>query len=151
MRHLLTHTGGWVGDYFAEHGSGDDALARIVEDLPKLPQLTPLGEVWSYNNAGFYVAGRVSRSSPGSRTSSVVAELLLEPLGLEHSLFFADEDVMTRASPSGHHRVPTRPRRSSPGRGRSGAPTMPPAGSHRRCVDLLRYARFHLVATGRGS
>ena len=59
MRHLLTHTGGWIGDYFDDLGSGDDALARMCESLAVLPQLTPLGEVWSYNNAGFYLAGRV--------------------------------------------------------------------------------------------
>lgn len=33
MRHLLTHTGGWVGDYFADCGSGDDALARMVAKM----------------------------------------------------------------------------------------------------------------------
>ena len=59
MRHLLTHTGGWIGDYFDDFGSGDDALARMCESMSTLPQLTPLGEVWSYNNAGFYLAGRV--------------------------------------------------------------------------------------------
>ena len=29
LRHLLTHTGGWAGDYFVRTGSGDDALAKI--------------------------------------------------------------------------------------------------------------------------
>ena len=51
MRHLLMHTAGWVGDYFSDHGAGDDALERMVADLDRLPQLTSLGEVWSYNNA----------------------------------------------------------------------------------------------------
>jgi len=27
--------------------------------MSTLPQLTPVGEVWAYNNAGFYLAGRV--------------------------------------------------------------------------------------------
>jgi len=27
LRHLFTHTGGWVGDYFLDTGPGDDALA----------------------------------------------------------------------------------------------------------------------------
>src|ERR1044071_6967307 len=26
VRHLLTHTGGWVGDYFNDFGNGEDAL-----------------------------------------------------------------------------------------------------------------------------
>src|SRR5215213_3644320 len=26
VRHLLTHMGGWVGDYFNDFGNGDDAL-----------------------------------------------------------------------------------------------------------------------------
>src|SRR5919108_4145309 len=30
LRHLLTHTAGWVGDYFADTGRGDDALARVI-------------------------------------------------------------------------------------------------------------------------
>src|SRR5690348_1813710 len=28
MQHLLTHTGGWEGDYFDDLSAGDDALAR---------------------------------------------------------------------------------------------------------------------------
>ena len=59
VRQLLTHTGGWLGDYFDDLGPGDDALARMIERLADAPQLTPLGEVWAYNNTAFYVAGRV--------------------------------------------------------------------------------------------
>src|SRR5512134_244980 len=71
-RHLLMHTAGWVGDYFADHGGGDDALARMVADLEQLPQLTPLGQVWSYNNAGFYLAGRVIEVIAGEPYERVV-------------------------------------------------------------------------------
>jgi CubicO group peptidase (beta-lactamase class C family) len=142
MRHLLTHTGGWIGDYFADHGSGDDALAGIVEDLPRLPQLTPLGEVWSYNNAGFYIAGRVLEIVAGEPYERLVHRVLLEPLGLEHSLFFA-EDVMTRRFAVGHHRAgdgpPTVARPWPIGRAHHAA-----GGIASTVVDLLRYARFHL-------
>ena len=31
VRHLLTHTGGWIGDYFNDFGNGDDALAKICK------------------------------------------------------------------------------------------------------------------------
>ena len=54
MRHLMTHTGGWEGDYFLDTGDGDDALERYVAAMAELPQLTPLGTQWSYNNAAFY-------------------------------------------------------------------------------------------------
>src|SRR5579859_3608369 len=42
MRHLLTHTAGWLGDYFDDTGRGDDALQRIGERLAALPQISPL-------------------------------------------------------------------------------------------------------------
>src|SRR5712692_1446760 len=103
MRHLLTHTGGWIGDYFDASGSGDDALARIAESMSTLPQLTPLGEIWSYNNSGFYLAGRVLEVLTAMPYEQAVRELVLEPLGLEHTFFFAD-DVMTRRFAVGHDR-----------------------------------------------
>jgi len=142
MRHLLTHTGGWVGDYFDDLGSGDDALARICDGMSTLPQLTPVGEVWSYNNAGFYLAGRVIEVVAGKPYEQAVQELVLEPLGLANSFYFAD-DVMTRRFAVGHHRnddaPPTVARPWGIGRAHH------PAGGIASTVrDLLRYARFHL-------
>jgi CubicO group peptidase (beta-lactamase class C family) len=141
LRHLLTHTGGWVGDYFADHGAGDDALARMVGELRRLPQLTPLGEVWSYNNAGFYLAGRVLEVVAGVPFERLARDVLLEPLGLGHTLFFAEE-VMTHRFAVGHHRSddgpPTVARPWAIGRAHHAA-----GGLASTVVDLLRYARFH--------
>jgi CubicO group peptidase (beta-lactamase class C family) len=141
-RHLLTHTGGWIGDYFDDYGSGDDALARMCNSLAMLPQLTPLGEVWSYNNAGFYLAGRVVEVLTGKPYEAALDELVLEPLGLEQTFFFAD-DVMTRRFAVGHHRSedgpPTVARPWGIGRAHHAA-----GGLASTVGDLLRYARFHM-------
>lgn len=67
---LLTHSTGWYGDDFTDTGSDDGALARyITEVLPRQLQLFPPDAHFSYNNAGFDVLGRLSRSSPARRTT----------------------------------------------------------------------------------
>ena len=140
IRHLLTHTGGWVGDYFDDFGWGDDALARMVEQVGELPQLTPLGAVWSYNNAGFYVLGRVIEVVTGRTFEAAMRELVLDPLGLEHAYYFMD-DVITRRFVVGHEldeSEQTTVSRPWPiGRAAHAA-----GGLVTSVHELLRYARF---------
>jgi CubicO group peptidase (beta-lactamase class C family) len=135
MRHLLTHTGGWAGDYFASCGAGDDALARMVARLDRLEQLTPLGELWSYNNAGFYIAGRVIEVLTAEPYDAALRTLVLDPLGLKRSFFFADEALTYRFA-VGHNRqgAVARPWWLA----RTAAPV---GGLIATVTDLLRYAR----------
>ena len=141
-RHLFTHTGGWIGDYFDDLGAGDDALARMVEEIRILPQLTPLGEVWSYNNAGFYLAGRIIERITKQTFEQAVQDLVLDPLGLENTFFFAD-DVMTRRFCVGHLRgEEDRPAVARPWS--IGRAAHPAGGLSSTVGDLLRYARFHM-------
>lgn len=141
LRHLLTHTAGWTGDHFRDTGRGDDALARIVASLADLEQVTPLGEVWSYNNAAFYLAGRVIEGVTEMPYEAAVRHLVLEPLGLTNSYFFPEE-VMIRSFAVGHTTIDGRcvvatpwpiPRSANPAGGLAST-----AG------DQLRYARFHM-------
>ena len=141
IRHLLTHMGGWVGDFFHDTGAGDDALPKYMADMADLEQLAPLGTVWSYNNSGFYLAGYVIEVVTGQSYQAALKELLLDPLGLER-VFFDPGDVMTHRFAVGHNV------------GEEGAQVARPwplpraayaaGGITCRVRDLLRYARFHL-------
>ena len=142
VQHLLTHTGGWLGDYFDDLGRGDDALRRIVARMAKqTPQLTPLGEVWSYNNSAFYVAGRLIETMYKKSYETAVTETLLAPLGMQMSFFFAEEAITHKVA-SGHRRtlhgnVVVRPWAL--------ARTASPAGGIiSTAPDQLRWALLHL-------
>jgi len=59
VRQLLTHTAGFEGDIFTDTGVGDDAVEKYLGVLHEVPQLFAPGELWSYNNAGFVLLGRL--------------------------------------------------------------------------------------------
>jgi CubicO group peptidase (beta-lactamase class C family) len=141
IHHLLTHTGGWAGDFFHATGEGDEALARYVADMAELPQLVPLGSHWSYNNAGFSLAGHIIERVVGKSYETALKDLVLEPLGLQAS-FFDPGEVMTHRFAVGHNVTEGTARVARPWPlGRS----IHPAGGLTSTVqDLLRYARFHL-------
>jgi CubicO group peptidase (beta-lactamase class C family) len=140
MRHLLTHTGGWVGDYFDDFGMGEDALAKMVDKMADLDQITPLGQVWSYNNSGFYLAGRAIEVVVGVSFEKAIQELVFDPLGLEMSFFFTD-DVITHRFAVGHTVVDKQPKVARPWA--VGRAIHPAGGIVCSAGDLLRFARFH--------
>jgi CubicO group peptidase (beta-lactamase class C family) len=141
MTHLLTHTGGWEGDEFADTGMGDDALTRYVAGMAELPQLTPPGAIFNYNNAGFSLAGRVVEAVTGQSFEAAMREWLLGPLGMRQAAFFADE-VITERFAVGHI---VRDEGATVARPWALARSAHPAGGLAANVhDLFRYARFHL-------
>jgi CubicO group peptidase (beta-lactamase class C family) len=141
MRHLLTHTGGWEGDYFDDFGMGDDALAKMVTKIAELPQLMPLGEIWSYNNSGFYLVGRVLEVLNGTNFERAIQELVLGPLSLRQSFFFP-QDVITHRFVVGHEVVDKQPTVARPWA--VGRAVHPAGGLVCTAGDLLRYAHFHM-------
>jgi CubicO group peptidase (beta-lactamase class C family) len=141
LRHLVTHTGGWDGDIDTDTGWGDDALARYVEALSAQPQLLPVGTTWSYNNAGFCVAGRVIEKVTQSSFEAAVTDLVLTPLGMSDS-FYSPVAAATRRFAVGHVSGPRRPSVAHTW-GLSRA--MAAAGGLLSTVrDQLVWARFHL-------
>ena len=103
LRHLMTHTAGWAGDEVSDtdFGSGDDALARAIATFPDRPQILPLGSVWSYNNSGFWLAGRVIEVVSAMTLEAAITELVFRPLGMTHTFFF-EADAITRRVAVGH-------------------------------------------------
>ena len=139
---LLNHTAGWSGDDFTDTGEGDDALARYVEHMAELAQVSPPGHIVSYNNTSLSLAGRVIEKVTGKSYEQAVRELILEPVGLEDTLFFPN-DIMTRRFVAGHRREedgtlkvlrPWAMARSGNAMG----------GLSATGPDQIRWARFHL-------
>lgn len=141
MRHLMTHTGGWVGDYFLDTGNGDDALERYAAAMSDLPQLTPLGAQWSYNNAAFSLAGHVIAKITAKTFEAALKDLVLDPLGLRRSLI-NPHDVMVHRFAAGHASLNGRTYVLSPWPiPRS---NWPAGGITASVMDLIHYGRFHL-------
>ncbi len=144
LRHLLTHTAGFVGDDFTDTGPGDDAVARYVAHLVELPQLTPLGELWSYCNSGFVVAGRIIEVVTGQSYEQAIRELVFAPLDMRHS-FLSGAEVMTHRFVVGHISPFDDSGQVEVARPWGLARSAHPAGGVISCVpDLLRYARVML-------
>jgi CubicO group peptidase (beta-lactamase class C family) len=149
VRQLLTHMGGWVGDYFNDFGNGDDALDKMVKDIAKLPQIHPLGKIWSYNNTGFNIASRIIEIVTKKPYEQVVQEILFDPIRLNMSFFYPSDLFFTYRFVVGHQKV--KDKRSSPvdkvkvarpwaiGRANNGV-----GGVLSTVRDLLKYARFHM-------
>ena len=141
IRHLLTHTSGWVGDFFEDTGAGDDALPKYMAKMADLEQLAPIGTVCSYNNSGFYLAGYIIEKVTGEKYEDALKEFVLEPIGLENC-YFDPGDVITHRFAVGH------------GVGEEGTSVARPWPLPRAAYaagglvcpikDLLCYARFHL-------
>ena len=142
LRHLLNHTAGWEGDYFNDFGTGDEALEKMVKALGNLNQMTPLGDIWSYNNAAFYIAGRVIEVITGKAFEIVIKELVFEPLDMSMSFFYPDDIMITHRFVVGHDLIDKKNKVSRPWAiPRAGAPA---GGVVANVHDMLSFARFHM-------
>jgi CubicO group peptidase (beta-lactamase class C family) len=139
---LLNHTAGWAGDLMDNTGDGDDALAKYVEKMADIEQVTALGAACSYNNASLSLAGRVIEKVTGKTYEQAVRDLLLDPLGMTQTFFFPNE-IMTRRFAAGHNQHPdgsiTVARPWALPRGGN-----PAGGMSANARDQMIWARLHL-------
>ena len=137
---LLTHTGGWEGQVSGPE-RGEDTLRNFVTTITDLMQVAPPAAAWSYNNAGFSVAGRVIEQVTGTSINRAVRDLVFTPLGLTHAGTTAGDFIVNRFA-AGHANAGDSPatlqRPFSPS-------TSVTAGGVGLCItDLMAYAKFHM-------
>jgi CubicO group peptidase (beta-lactamase class C family) len=139
--HLLTHTAGWLGDFFIDTGPDDDALARYAARMSQLPQVAPIGLQYSYNNASFGLLGHILELVEGRPFEQIVTRSIFEPVGLKHC-YFRLEDLMTRRFVVGHRLEPQGPQVATPwGMPRNDSPV---GAIVTNVDDLLIYAQLML-------
>ncbi len=142
IRHLFTHTAGWVGDWFPSGiNQGPEAVKDYVESMKDDPQFSKFGVYLSYNNAGYGVAGRIMEVVTGKVFSDLIREMVFEPLGMTDT-YILPWEMMTKRFASGH----------APGEngvdvtdpwfiGRASGPAGGIVSSVR---DMAKYIKFHL-------
>ncbi|HEX4289998.1 MAG TPA: serine hydrolase domain-containing protein, partial [Trebonia sp.] len=145
VRQLLSHTAGFEGDIFTDTGNNDDCVQKYVETLKTDPQLFPPGEMFSYNNAGYCVLGRIIEVLRGKPWDQALREHLFTPLGLTHAATDANSAILFRAA-VGHLPNPDADGLPVPAPMWSLVKSNGPAGAMlaMRPRDLLAFARMHL-------
>jgi CubicO group peptidase (beta-lactamase class C family) len=98
VRHLMTHTSGWFGDFDLDTGDDSNALELYVQAMAELPQLTPMDALMSYSNSAFVLLGRVIEVVSGKTLDVFMRESVLEPLALHDTVFWAHEAITKRAA-----------------------------------------------------
>ena len=132
VRHLLAHTSGFdceVGDVL-RFGEGDDALAALVEELPALRRFAPSDRVWSYSNAGYWLAGWLAARADDSTFEDALRRHVLGPAGMA-SADFGEPDLPGAGLGASSAAYP-RARR-------------PSGGVVTDVTDLLRFGRWQLA------
>jgi CubicO group peptidase (beta-lactamase class C family) len=140
---LLTHSSGWEGQ-IAPSDRGDETLARFVKEMmPGDMQLAPPGAAWSYNNAGFTVAGRLIEVITGKPIGAALADLVFNPLQLSRTVT-SPREMMTFPFAVGHTSGGTA--KPTIVRPFAYSTSVTAGGVSTSIDDLLAYARFHLGA-----
>jgi CubicO group peptidase (beta-lactamase class C family) len=146
VRHLLTHTSGWFGDFELDTGDDSNALELYVRAMAELPQLTTMDALMMYSNSAFIVLGRVLEVVSGKTLDVLVRETILEPLELHNTVFWAFEAI-TKRTAIGHRQSETDETEVIPIWRVSRAENAD-GGIISSARDQMRYARFQMGQLG---
>ena len=147
MRHLLSHTAGIDCELpvnLAVLGNGDEALADAVGFYGGLHQWAKPGQIMSYGNTGFWLAGHVIATILGTTFEEAMRARVFRPLGLQRTVFTAAEAIVFPTA-LGHeprsHEDPTHELIRSYAYPRARTPS---GGVISTVEDLLTFAAWHL-------
>jgi CubicO group peptidase (beta-lactamase class C family) len=99
---LMSHTAGMTDESPSDYGSHEEsALAAYVRSLKEDHFFTEPGEIFSYSNPGFDVAGLLIEEVGGRSYADQVSERLFKPLGM-NSTTFHPTMAMTYPLSQGH-------------------------------------------------
>lgn len=143
LRMLLSHTSGLPTalDYHGRRdASGLEAYVREV--LPTLPPVAPPGEVYSYSNPGFNLAGYVAEAATGVPYAELMRRELFGPLGMTRTTFDPLVAMTYRFSQSFILDEAGRPQVRRPFVDNTGE--YPCGFAMSNVLDLARLARLHL-------
>ena len=102
VRHLLTHSGGFDGDWFLRFPRGDEeGLSAVAEAMGEVPVRSQPGEAFSYSNLGFAIAGRVAEVVTGSSYEDLIERRIFGPLGMSNSTV-GTRQALSRRYATGH-------------------------------------------------
>ena len=110
VEHLLAHRSG-IGDYLDEDAGGDVSdyvmpvpvhqLASTEQYLPVLdghPTVSPAGERFAYNNAGYVVLALLAERASGIAFDELLRTLVCEPAGMVDTAFLRSDELPGRAA-----------------------------------------------------
>ena len=159
LRHLLTHRGGWQGDWAlfnAPRTRDASALRELMSMTPRVPRYGTPGAPFSYDNFGYCALGAVIEAATGQAFEDAVTSLVLEPLRLRGTVFHAD-DAISRRIAAGHTLTATGDGvRTAEGtepwadRWPTRRALCPTGGVVSTLTDTMSWARFHLDGTTAG-
>jgi len=90
IEHLLTHTSGFDERFLNVRFSKPEMITGLYEDVigSMPPRVRPPGEVVSYSNYGYALAGHIVEAVSGMEFEEYVEKYILNPINMDRSTFY---------------------------------------------------------------
>jgi len=99
LRHLLTHTSGIfnytnLGPKWEDHMARDLSHGELLALLKDVPLDFEPGRAYRYSNTGYFLLGMVIEKVSGQSYADFVQKEFFEPLGLSHTRYGSNSDLI---------------------------------------------------------